>query len=363
MSPKFLALLNDFELMLARSLRSLEPKEESSEIFSLSWMKRAVESLSEIHTSIKSLITDLQFPPSDWDSSWMNVYLDDSVKLLDICIALKSKLSRFDQGRLFLQYVLLMLDPSINFPSSEQLKKAAESHHALIQNFESRNPKLECCHSILHKLAGKPYVGKVKLSSKGKVLMRALYGVKIETIFVCSIIIAALSGSSKPLIELHVPEKFLWSKAFNELQGTLLPEIRTGLSGEKVIFLKEVEAVEICAGRLHNFICKREEKLPCQCNINEFEELASMEESARNGNGRGVILLQELSGEDERKRLQEVVSELAERAENLFEGVELLSSRIDDFFQILLTGRDALLAILQVPDHVGEINGADHAVN
>lgn len=351
MSSKYLTLLHDFELMLSRSLRSLQPK-DSSEIFSLSWMRLAVESLSEIHTSIKGLITDLHFPLADWDSRWMNMYLDDSVKLLDICIALRSELSRFDQGRLLLQYLLQISDPSINFPSSEKLKKAAESHHELIRRLESRNPKLERCHNILHDLAGKPYIGKLKNSSKGTVLMRALYGVKIETIFVCSIIIAALSGSSEPLIELKAPKKFLWSEAFNEVQGTLLPEIRAHLSSEKVIFLKELEAVEICAWRLHKFICKKEEKLVCQCDIIECEEFVSMEESAENGNR-----------EEERKRLLEMVSELAERAEKLFDGVELFSTRIDDFFQILMTGRDALLVNLLVPDGVEEMNGAENAVS
>ncbi|KAL0904929.1 hypothetical protein M5K25_027093 [Dendrobium thyrsiflorum] len=357
MSPKFLALLNDFELMLARSLTSLEPK-DSSEIFSLSWMRQALESLSVIHTNIKGLITDLQFPLSDWDNSWMNVYLDDSIKLLDICIALSSELSRFDQGQLLLQYVLHILDPSINFPSSEQLKRAAESHHELMWRFKSRNPKLEHCHEILQKLAEKLYIGKVRNnSSKGKVLMRALYGVKVETIFVCSIIIAVLSGSSKPLIELNVPEKFFWSKAFNELQVTILPEVRAHLSSEKpkVSLLKELEAVEISADRLHNLICKKQEKLLCQCNVVDSEDFASMEKSAENGNREGeVILSQKLSEQEERKRLQESVSDLAEKAEKLFEGVDILSSRVDDFFQILLNGRDALLANLRVLDQPEE---------
>ncbi|KAH0448182.1 hypothetical protein IEQ34_021982 [Dendrobium chrysotoxum] len=355
-SPKFLALLNDFEIMLAGSLRSLEPK-DSSEIFSLSWMIQALESLSVIHTNIKCLITDLQFPLSDWENSWMNVYLDDSIKLLDICIALSSELSRFDQGQLLLQYVLHILDPSINFPSSEQLKRAAESHHELMWRFKSRNPKLEHCHDILQKLAEKLYIGKVRNSSKGKVLMRALYGVKVETLFVCSIIIAVLSGSSKPLIELNVPEKFLWSKAFNELQVTILPEVRAHLSSEKVSLLKELEALEISAGRLHNLICKKQEKLLCQCNVVDSEEFASMEKSAENGNREEeVILSHKLSEQEERKRLQESVSDLAEKAEKLFEGVDILSSRVDDFFQILLNGRDALLANLRVLDQPEESN-------
>ncbi|XP_020571019.1 protein BPS1, chloroplastic-like [Phalaenopsis equestris] len=343
-SSKPPTLLNDFELILSRSLRALVPK-DSSEIFSLLWIRRAVESLSEIHTSIKALIADLHFPLSDWDSSWMNAYLNDSINLLDICIALTSELSWFDQIQLLLQHVLHAFNiPSNKFPFSDELRKAVESHHELTRRFESRNPKLEECCSILQKLAEQLHIRKARNSAKGKVLMRALYGVKIETLFVFSIVIAALSGSSKPLMELHVSGDFLWSEAFNDLKVTLIPEIRARLSTEKAVFLKEVEAVKMCGGRLHGLVCKKEETLGCQCNVIDSAELASMEEESGG------------------KRMQECVSELAESAEKLFEAVDMVSSGIDEFFQNLLSGRDALLQNLQAAYQPGQNIAVEHVV-
>ncbi|KAK8965361.1 UPF0496 protein 4 [Platanthera guangdongensis] len=324
-SPKCLALLNDFELMLARSLRNLKPK-DSCEILSLSWMKHAVESLAEIHTNIKGLITDLQFPLTDWDYRWMDVYLNDSIKLLDICIALSSELSQLDQGQILLRYIL-------HFFASELLERAGTSLHELILKFEVRNKNREHCHNILHNLAETPYyIGKAKSSAKENVLMRALYGVKVQTIFVCNIIIAALLGFSKPLIQFRVHERFLWSEAFDELCETVHAEIRNRLSDEKMIFFKEREDAELCARRLHAIMCSKEEKLSQKCNF------FGSAEGAR------------LDGDEERKRLQESVIGLAEGAEKLYDGLEILSNRVDEFFRIVLTGRDALLANLREAD-------------
>lgn len=348
-SPKFLVLLNDFELMLARSLTSLKPN-DPSEILGFSWMSQAAEALAEIHTNIKALITDLQFPISDWDNRWMDVYLNDSIKLLDICIALSSGLSRLDRGQFLLQHILLMLNNTSNFTSSELLKSTDTSLHELIVLFESRSPDLEHCYNILQDLAETLYMGKPKNSSKEKVLMRALYGVKVETIFICNIIIAALSGFSKPLIQLRVPEKFLWSKAFDELRVTVESEIINHPWSEKATFLKDLESVKLCTERLQqSFLCIKEEKSP-QVKILNSERSEPVERSAGNEHKAEGISLERLDGDEERKRLVESVIALSERAEKLFEGVDILSKRVDDFFQIVLTGRDALLANLRGAD-------------
>ncbi|KAK8693550.1 hypothetical protein V6N13_071128 [Hibiscus sabdariffa] len=69
-----------------------------------------MESLSEIQCDIKNLITELDLPLTNWDEKWMDVYLDISVKLLDISNAFTSGLTRLNQGHLILQYVLHTLE-------------------------------------------------------------------------------------------------------------------------------------------------------------------------------------------------------------------------------------------------------------
>ena len=48
----------------------------------------------------------------------------------------------------------------------------------------------------------------VKYSAKGrKVLMRGMYGVKVETVFICSVFASAFSGSARKLFDLNVDDK------------------------------------------------------------------------------------------------------------------------------------------------------------
>nr|KYP64226.1 hypothetical protein KK1_018817 [Cajanus cajan] len=69
-------------------------------------MTLAMQTLCESHNDIKTLITELELPVSDWDEKWIDVYFDISVKLLDICNAFSSELSRLSRGHLLLQCVL-----------------------------------------------------------------------------------------------------------------------------------------------------------------------------------------------------------------------------------------------------------------
>ncbi|MCI50742.1 protein BPS1 chloroplastic-like, partial [Trifolium medium] len=97
-------------------LKKLIPKSKD-EVVSLSWMTLAMQALCESHNDIKTLMTDLELPVTDWEEKWMDVYLDISVKLLDIGIAFSSELSRLNQGHLLLQCTLHHLGSS----SSDQL--------------------------------------------------------------------------------------------------------------------------------------------------------------------------------------------------------------------------------------------------
>lgn len=346
MSPKLLVLLNSFEQTLAEGLKKLK-LQDISDVLSLPWLRQAMEFLSETHTNIQTLITDLQFPISDWDEKWVDIYLDSSVKLLDICIVLSSELSRLDQGQLLLRYVLHILDSS-NFPPSEQLQRAHASLHDWIQQISSRSSKLENCSVILQGLASSLFVAKVKNTAKGKVLMRVLYGVKVVTVYICSIHVAALSGRAKPLTELHVSDKFLWAAAFNDLQADVNREIRSRFSSRKVIVLKELEGVETCVERLHvltGCVGHKEEQTLQRSNGISHEDMQTL-------GGRSA-------GHEECEKWQESVSDLAGRAERLGHGLDLFSNQVEDFFQIVLTGRDALLCNLRDPDVIMQDHNVD----
>ena len=99
------------------------------------------------------------------------------------------------------------------------------------KHVSSRNPRIEKCSSMLDNLVGSLDLPKVKNSTKGKVLMQAMYGVKVETVFICRVFTAAFSGSSKKLSDLNVADIHSWAPDFRRLQNLVNEEIRVRFSG------------------------------------------------------------------------------------------------------------------------------------
>ncbi|KAL9234492.1 hypothetical protein vseg_009362 [Gypsophila vaccaria] len=306
LSPKLLSLLNAFEETLAGRLRKLKPMHKK-DVFSFSWMVLAMQLLSETHSDIKTLITDLELPVYDWDDKWINVYLENSVKLLDICIGLSSELSRLNQGQLLLHLVLRNLEGK----SSDDLLKAKASLDSWRQHIANENVRIDKCIPIIDELMESLELPKVKNSAKGKVLMRAMYGVKMETLFICNIFVSAFTGTDKKLIDLKVSGTPLWAGAFNDLQTAVHTEVKNSVSSGRNILLKELEAVDIRVTELYPMIQEAKE-----------------------------------SGDSE--AFQKSFTELGERADRLSSGLDLLTKEVDGFFQIVLSGRDALLCNLRV---------------
>ncbi|KAL2233860.1 UNVERIFIED_CONTAM: Protein BPS1, chloroplastic [Sesamum indicum] len=312
LSPKLLALLNTFEETLAGRIKKLKP-EGREDVLRLSWMRFAMETLCGIHTDIKSLITALELPVCDWDEKWIDVYLDNSVKLLDICIAFSSEISRLKQGHLFLQCVLHNLGGA----SSKQFVRARSSLDGWRQHIASKNPRLDNCFCVMDGLVQTLDLPKIKNSSKGKVLMRAMYGVKVVTLLVCSIFAATFSGSAKRLIDLKVPETYLWAEAFADLQTFVNTESRSICSSGSVTVLKELEAVDSGVKKLYPIV-------------------------------------QDGADPVEAEVLQDSTSDLGESSEKLSQGLDLLAKEVDRFFQIVLTGRDALLCNLRIGGNISD---------
>lgn len=306
LSPKLIALLNTFEETLAGRIKKLKPAGRE-DVLRLSWMRCAMETLCEIHSDIKTLITALELPVCDWDDKWIDVYLDDSVKLLDICIAFSSEISQLKQGHLFLQCVLHNLGGA----SSKQFVRARSSLDGWRQHIALKNPRFDNCFCAMDDLAQKLDLPKIKNSAKGKVLMRAMYGVKVVTLLVCSIFAAAFSGSAKKLMDLQLRETCLWAEAFADLQAFVNTEIRSIYSSGRITVLKELEAVDTGVKKLYPIV-------------------------------------QEGADPVETEVLQGSTSDLGKSAEKLSQGLDLLAKEVDRFFQIVLTGRDALLGNLRI---------------
>ncbi|KAJ0265213.1 hypothetical protein HA466_0015480 [Hirschfeldia incana] len=249
-SSHLLSLLNNFETSLTASIAELVPKKDDHFI-TVSWMIEAMHSLCETHQSISTLIatTDEDLPVSDMEES---MYADIGSKLLELCTAFTSELSRLNHGNMLLKIAF------------SDLEEVSLSHiDSWRQHMASKNPKIENCVEVLSSLVesinDNLHHGLYKKVKKGceeeKVLMRALYGVRVKTLYIFSVFAAAFSGSSKNVLKITIPkvmeeveeweeekeeEVIPWEEAFMELQNMIM---NTFLSN-KVMVIKDVKAVE-----------------------------------------------------------------------------------------------------------------------
>ncbi|KAF2566659.1 hypothetical protein F2Q68_00024021 [Brassica cretica] len=321
LSPWLLSLLTGFELLLAERLKKLIPKNKD-DILTLSWMKLAMESLCETHKNINTLITDLHLPVSDWEEKWVDVYLDISVKLLDLCNAFSSELTRLNQGDLYLKCVLHSLQSGSGEKKYLQSRSSLDSWR---QHVNANNARIETCREVLDCLAKSLTLPRVKSSAKGKVLMRAFYGVKVQTVYICSVFTAAWSDSTEDLFDLHVSEKPLWAKVFTDMQSVVNGEIRDLLlsSGRSTI-LKELERVDASVEKLYPMI---------QDGVDDPVEVETF---------------------------KDCVMELGIQAEKLSQGLDQLLEEVESFFKMILSGRDVLLCNLRSSDLIsGNVLGED----
>ncbi|OIW04858.1 hypothetical protein TanjilG_13698 [Lupinus angustifolius] len=302
MSSQLLALLKAFEARLAERLSKLMFKSKE-EILSLSWMTSAMESLRDTYNDIRTLISDLELPVNDWNDKWIDIYLDISRNVLDICNAFSSEFSRLNTCNLSLKYALHKFDGA----SSKLFVRAFSSLDDWKHHVHSKNPRIEKCSTILDNLMGSLDLPKVKNSAKGKVLMQAMYGVKVQTVFVCSVFDAAFSGSPKKLIDLDVADMYSWAPAFSRLQSLINEEIRARFSNGKFSVLVELEVVDAV--------------------VKEFNP--SIQRSAETINNESLL---------------KTIEELSKAEEKLSQGLDLLAKGVDGFFKVVLVSRDDLLS-------------------
>lgn len=258
LSPKLLSLLNDFETNLTVSIRELISKDEN-DIITVSWMNQAMVSLCETHKSIRTLVTDLELHVSDLEENLMYMYSDVSLKLLELCNAFTSELDRLNHGNLLLKFAFSKLE------TYHCLEEFPLSHlDSWNQHMVAKSPRIENCSAVLsslvesmkhHHLSKK--AKKKKQSEKGKVLLRALYGVKVKTLYIFGVFAAAFSGSSKNLYYLTVPkemEEVPWAQAFMELQNAINPEIKNAFLSDRFTVIKDLEAVESGVKKLYTAV-------------------------------------------------------------------------------------------------------------
>lgn len=325
-SSKLNRIWSAFEISLTERLKRLEAK-IPKDMIDLSWMQQALEVLSATHADFKSLISDLRFPTTEWNEKWKDEYLDDTVKLLDICIALNAEIAKREHSQLLVHYALHLLDFSGGVCSDDKLFRAKDSLKELMEKTDhkkktclnsQKNGKIENCSVILQAMSNSLQFGKEKYTARDKVFLRALYGLKATTIFVCSVAASALAGHPGLLIELRVPDHLLWSAAFRSLQEEINDEIKRCFAEGRVGVVKEIETLDAAIANVHSTV----EKVAVDIN-------------------------------EDRKKVEEIridVQELKQSVELVGQGLASLNKQVNDFFQVVLGGRNTLLDSLRLSE-------------
>lgn len=325
-------ILKGFETVLEERLERLKLN-KPKDFIDLTWMRQAMEILFSLHSDLRSLVGDLGFPIAKWDKKWIDQYLDDTVNLLDICIALNAEISCLDHRHLIVQYVLHLLNFSDGMLSSDKLIRANDHLGELMGETKAKEKngasqtkrKIENCAAILEGMRKSLHLRKVKSSAKGKVLLRAIYGVKATTIFICSILVSVFAGSSGPLVDLSIPDQFSWSASFMTLQQEVNEEIRVGFVMGRVTALKELESLNAAVKNLRSTI-----------------QMLSLDMPGGNEGG-----FQITEGSEQAEQIRQPVQELQQSADLLSQGLDPLTKQVNEFFQIILKGRNALLDSLR----------------
>uniref|UniRef100_A0A5B7BY23 Uncharacterized protein n=1 Tax=Davidia involucrata TaxID=16924 RepID=A0A5B7BY23_DAVIN len=284
---------------------------------SLSWLSLAVDFLSSTHAEAQALISKLRSSSGSLDDS-LALYLDDSVKLLDICNSITSEIERLRRRRLLINFVLHLLDFSGNgceIPKPEKLRRARDSLSDWENNsrgsakrlgFQTRNPE-----SLIRDLAvslGNAPRGKV--SSVGKLARRTIYAVGLATVFVAGVVVSALYGLPE-IVTVRVPPEFLWADSFNGLESAISAKVkRRFFEAEKKGLVEELDDVEKRVSGVRDVI---------------------------------DALLGDGDHNDVKERLENAVQELETVTERFSNGLDRLSNGVNGIFHTVLSTRNGML--------------------
>ncbi|KVH97269.1 protein BPS1, chloroplastic-like [Cynara cardunculus var. scolymus] len=295
-------VLSVFEKNLAERFRQLKPN-HANDVISFAWMKLASSSICETLDDIRKLIVDLELPICSWDIKWVDMYLDNSLKLLDFCSAYGTDIVRQRFGYVMLKCALLDLDSD----NPQKFLQASSSLHEWRQ-YQSRydNSKLEDCSDIICKLEETLNLPKIKNIPKAKDLVRAMYGLKVQTIFIFSTFVAAFSASPRSLFDLQVHKQYLWQESFTDLQDVMNGEIKNIHACGRIFPLKELRTIDQNVKKLYP-------------------------------------LLHDGLGDIKQEDFESYCLELKENNEKFLVGLDELKSEMDRFFKVVVDGRMALL--------------------
>ncbi|KAL6187329.1 hypothetical protein ACLB2K_038729 [Fragaria x ananassa] len=281
---------------LLRRLKTL-----SAPSISLCWLSKAVEFLTVAHAEARRLISSLEVTVLD---DALACYLDDSLKLLDICNSVSAEIERLRQRRIVLALAVHLLGDG----------KVRRAREALTEG-EARRAKANNAEVLVKDLAlalrSPPPHGKI--SKVARVVRRTVYAVGLVTVFVAGALVSAMEGTPET-VTVRAPAEFSWAESLNELATAVSGELKRRFGKEertKGLLLEEVDDVATRVGEA--------------CEIAEEDT-------------------------ERKERSNDVVKEVERAMGSFSDGLEGLSKGMNVMFHGVLSNRNFMLNHVRVKD-------------
>ncbi|CAK9140718.1 unnamed protein product [Ilex paraguariensis] len=305
-------IARSFDENTLRLLKTLSPPS-----IGFSWLSAAVDVLSSIHAAALNLISNLK---SSSEESLV-LYLDHSVKILDICNSISSEIERLRQRRLLISLVLHVLGFSgndLHIPAPEKLRKARDSL-ADWENDSSVIVRRSCFQiqkpeDLIRQLASTVEIApRGKISSAKNLIDRTIYTVGVVTVFLAGVLVSATNGLPG-IVNIRVDSaEFSWADSFNGLQSTASDELKRRVGAEKKKGL-----------------------------LVEADDVAKRARIVREVID-GIVLVDRSKEEVKKETLDNAVNVLGKATERLSDGLDRLTNSVNGLFDTVMRTRDGLV--------------------
>ncbi|KAH7288232.1 hypothetical protein KP509_31G018000 [Ceratopteris richardii] len=279
-----------------------------------------MEVVLSTHASVEAFVPDLQQALADGDFKWLDEYLDDSVKLLDICRALRDALEEIKNYHVLVELALHTLEKgaigdaqlrrskNVLLKCMEALKRKDDD----INHLGQRRSKLENCSSMLRRMGEKL---NMEDASKGNFFM-VIYAAQVSTIFICGVLTSALSFKPRrAFTTISVGGQSAWSFSLTSLQQRVKEQIERKKSKGANALLEELDRTDVAVRALFDRI---EKLLHARVFPLREDQILDVKQAA--------MVLRDCSLE-------------------LHEGLAPLEVHVADVFKVLIASRVALLDI------------------
>ncbi|KAJ7525473.1 hypothetical protein O6H91_17G052900 [Diphasiastrum complanatum] len=282
----------------------------------LEWLQQAVDFLRSTHAGVLNFVDRLQLPISAGEE-WINEYMNESAKLLDVCNLLKRGIGGLGHYQMHVELVLRALQNSSNSQGSGKgqfnrvMQYLADCEIEAVKLDRENRPlaeeKVEALGWSADSYAGRKVADLPGVDS-ALVLMRNTSYV-VAKILLCGLVHA--SGAGRVLKPELTPSDGAWGACVSRMQRRFSEEIRQ--KQECIVFLHEFEQLHVLLQNL------------------------SVQMQAVQG---------KVQSRTYEMRMKLEVQKLKQSSDKLKNGLEVVEWHVNNFFDEIIEGRTNLLTSL-----------------